>query len=174
MPWQSSNIYFFLKYRFVWCQRCKWNLTDANLIRSRILKRIWCCSCHGQRNFIREWFLCGEHLRRSSTKMAQTIIFKLCPHISNRQLHKTVPAFYLIMSCSFFIAIIRRVLKAYCRWKQSKPESSKNIEKEKIVGMVLLVSWLATYQWKKIENCNSVGAGAPKIIKVVFTDIWRA
>ena len=49
---------------------------------------------------------------------------------------------------------------------------------------VLFVSWLVTYQWKKIiENCNSVGAGAQNIGKVVsfwpnfdpnFTDIWRA
>ena len=56
-------------------------------------------------------FLGGEHLASSSTKTAQTFNFKLCTHISNRLLHKTVPTFYLI-SCSFFIAIIRRVLKA--------------------------------------------------------------
>ena len=47
--------------------------------------------------------------------------------------------------------------------------------------MVLFVSWLATYQWKKIiENSKSVGAGAHKVEKVVsfwpnfdpnFTDI---
>ena len=52
------------------------------------------------------------------------------------------------------------------------------------MGTDLFVSWLATYQLKKIiENCNSVGAGAPKVGKVVsfwsnfdpnFTDIWRA
>ena len=35
--------------------------------------------------------------------------------------------------------------------------------------MVLLVSWLATYQWKKIiENCNSLGEGAHKVGKVVI------
>ena len=33
----------------------------------------------------------------------------------------------------------------------------------------MFVSWLATYQWKKIiENCNSVGAGAQNIGKIVF------
>ena len=88
------------------------NLTDGNLIRKRILKRIWCCNFHGLRNFAKEWFLGGEHLTGSSTKTAQTINFKLCTHISNRMLHKTVPAFYLTMSCSFFIAIIQQVLKA--------------------------------------------------------------
>ena len=36
--------------------------------------------------------------------------------------------------------------------------------------MVLFISWLATYQSKKIiENCNSVGAGAWKVEKVVHS-----
>ena len=40
---------------------------------------------------------------------------------------------------------------------------------EKIAGMVLPVSWWATYQWKKIiVNFNSVGAGASKVGKIVF------
>ena len=48
--------------------------------------------------------------------------------------------------------------------------------------MILFVSWLAKYQWKKnIENCNSVGAGAQNIGKEFsfwpnfdpnFTNIW--
>ena len=122
-------------------------------------------------------------MRSSSTKTAQMINFKLCTHISNRLLHKIVPVFYLLMSCSFFIAIIRRVLKAYFPWKQSKADYSKNIQKEKIAGTVLFVPWLVTCQWKKIiENCNSVGGGAHKVGKVIsfwlnfdpnFTDIWR-
>ena len=45
----------------------------------------------------------------------------------------------------------------------------KIFEKKKIAGTVLFVSWLATYQWKKIiENCNSVGVGAHKVGKIVF------
>ena len=40
---------------------------------------------------------------------------------------------------------------------------------EKIEGMVLAVSWWATYQWKKIiVNCNSLGTGASKVGKIVF------
>ena len=40
--------------------------------------------------------------------------------------------------------------------------------KKKIAGTVLFISWLATCHWKKIiENCNSVGAGAQNIGKVV-------
>ena len=49
--------------------------------------------------------------------------------------------------------------------------------------MVLFVSWLAKYQWKKIiENYNSVGAGAHNVGKVFslwpnfdrnFPDIWK-
>ena len=56
-------------------------------------------------------------------------------------------------------------------------------EKKKIAGTVLFASWLATYQWKKIiENCNSVGAGAHKVGKVIsfwpnfdpnFPNIWK-
>ena len=60
-----------------------------------------------------EWFLGDEHLTSSSTKTAQTIKFKLCTRISNKRLHKTVGLFLPIMSYSFFIAIIRQVLKAY-------------------------------------------------------------
>ena len=80
-------------------------------------------------------------------------------------------------------AIIRRALRAYFALKQLKVDYSKNIRKKKIAGTVLFVSWLATYQWKKIiENCNSVGAGAHKVGKVVsfwpnfdpnFPDIWK-
>ena len=115
---------------------------------------------------------------------AQTINFKLCTHISNRLLHKTMPTFHLIISCSFFIAIIRRVLKAYFPWKQSKADSSKNIQKEKNCGLgfvCLLVGYMSVKK-KNIENCNSVAAGAHKVGKVVsfwpnfdpnFTDIWR-
>ena len=41
----------------------------------------------------------------------------------------------------------------------------------KIAGNVLLVSWLAKYQWKRfIELYNSAGAGAHKIEKVV--SLW--
>ena len=71
----------------------KRNLTDGNLIRKSILKRIWYCSFHGYRNFARECFLGGEHLTSSSTKTAQTINFKLCTHISNRLLQKTIKVF---------------------------------------------------------------------------------
>ena len=60
-----------------------------------------------------EMFLGGEHLTSSRTKTAESINFKLCTHISNRLLHKIVPAFFIIMSYSFFIAITQRALKAY-------------------------------------------------------------
>ena len=40
----------------------------------------------------------------------------------------------------------------------------KIFEKKKIADTLLLFSWLATYQWKKIiEKFNSVGAGAHKL-----------
>ena len=42
----------------------------------------------------------------------------------------------------------------------------KIVEKKEIAGAVLFISWLASYQGKKIENCNSVGAGAQKVGKV--------
>ena len=45
----------------------------------------------------------------------------------------------------------------------------KIFKRGKIAGTVLFVSWLTTYQWKKIiENCNSVGVGAHKVGKIVF------
>ena len=93
-----------------------------------------------------EWFLAGEHLTSSSTKTAQTINFKLCVHISSRLLHKTVPMFFLIMSCSFFIAIIRRILKAYFPENSEKLIIQKIFERKKIADTVLFFSWLAMYQ----------------------------
>ena len=54
-------------------------------------------------------------------------------------------------------------MKAYFAWKQLKVDYLKKFEKKKIAGTVLFVSWLATYQWKKIiDNFNSVGTGDHK------------
>ena len=51
--------------------------------------------------------------------------------------------------------------------KTVKSRLFKKYLKKKIASKFSF-SWLATYQWKKIiENCNSVGAGAPKVEKVV-------
>ena len=55
-----------------------------------------------------------------------TINFKLCRHDSERLLHKTAP-FFLIMRYTFFIAIIRRALKAYFAQKQLKVHYAENI-----------------------------------------------
>ena len=45
----------------------------------------------------------------------------------------------------------------------------KYLKKKKIMNTYLFVTWLATYHWKNnIENCNSVGAGAHKLEKIVF------
>ena len=88
------------------------------------------------------------------------------------------------MSYSFFVAIIRRALKAYFARKQLKVDS-KNIWKEENRGhrfVCLLVGYISLKK-KNIENCNSVGTGAQNVRKVVsfwpnfdpnFTDIWRA
>ena len=116
------------------------------------LKRIWCCNFHGYRNFAREKFLSGEHLTSSSTKTAERINFKLCTHISNRLLHKTVPAFFLIMSYSFFIAITRRALKAYFAWKQLKVDYSKNIWKEENRGRSFVYPLIGYMSVKKKNN----------------------
>ena len=110
------------------------------------LQRTWCCSFHDQRNFARERVLGGKHLTSSSMKRAWTFDFKLYKHISKRLLHKTVLAFFLIMSYSVFIAIIRRALRAYFAWKQLKVDYSKNIWKEENRGhgfVCLLVGWIS-------------------------------
>ena len=81
-------------------------------------------------------------------------------------MHKTVPAFFLIMCYWFFIAIIRQALRAYFSWKQLKVDYSKNIWKEENRGHSF-ASWLAKYKLKKnIENYNPVGAGAHYIYKL--------
>ena len=148
------------------------------------LKIIYCCNFHVQRNLVREKFLDGEHLTSSSTKTAERINLKFCTHISNRLLHITVSAFFLIMSYTFFIEITRRALKAYFKWKHVKVDHSQHIWKEENCGyrfVCLLVGYISVK--KIIEICNSVGAGAQSIVKVVvfwpifdpnFTDICRA
>ena len=63
------------------------------------------------------------------------------------------------MSHSFFIAIVQWVDSVFCM----KTVKSRLF---KIMGTVLFVSLLATYQWQKIiENFNSVGAGAHRLGK---------
>ena len=72
----------------------------------------------------------------------------------------------------------------YFPWKQLKVDYSKNISKEKNHGhgfVCLLVGYISVKK-KIIEKCNSVGAGAQKLEKVVsfwsnfdpnFIDICR-
>ena len=75
-------------------------------------------------------------------------------------------------------------MKVYFSWKQSKVDYSKNIweEENRGHGFVFVVVGYISVK-KIIENCNSVGAGAQNIGKLVsfwpnsdlnFTDIWRA
>ena len=127
-------------------------------------------------------FLDGEHVTSYSTKTTQRINFKLCTHISNRLLHKTAPAFFLIMSYSFFIAITQRALKAYFAWKQWKVDYSKNIWKEENRGhslVCLLVGYISVKKiyWKKFI----IDSGGVVLLASFwpnfnpnFTDIWRA
>ena len=78
-----------------------------------------------------------------------------------------MPAFFLIMSHSFFIAIIQRVLKAYFAWKQLKVDYSKNIWKEGNYGHGFVYLLLGYISVKKIiENCYSVAVGAHEVGKV--------
>ena len=72
-------------------------------------------------------------------------------------------------------------MRAYFAWKQLKVDYSKNIWKEENRGHGFVS--LFKYQSKKIiEHCNSIGAGAQKVGKVVsfwpnfdpnFLDIWK-
>ena len=86
-----------------------------------------------------------------------------------------MPAFFLIMSHSFFIALIRRVLKAYFVWKHLKVDYSKYIWKEQNRGhgfVCLLVGYISAK--KIIENFNSVGARAHKVGKssLFLAQLW--
>ena len=84
-------------------------------------------------------------------------------------LDKNMPAFFPTLSHSFFIAIIRQILKAHFAWKQLKVDYSKIVEKRKIAGLLLFVPWPGTYQRKWIiKNCNSVGAWDHKVGKTGF------
>ena len=59
-------------------------------------------------------------------------------------------------------------MKLYLAWIFEKIFEKK---KKNIPATVLFAPWLATYQWKNlIQNCNSVGAGAHKVEKVVSFD----
>ena len=78
---------------------------------------------------------------------------------------KPWPQFFLIMSYSFFIAIIWRALKAYFTWKQLKVDDSKNIWKEEDRGhdfVCFLVShisvkknyWKLHFCWCRTSKCR--------------------
>ena len=73
------------------------------------------------------------------------------------------------MSYSFFIAITPQALEAYFAWKHLKVDYSKNIWKEKNCrhGFVCLLVGYMSVKKKNVENCNSVGAGADNVRKVV-------
>ena len=138
---------FSFENRFVWHQRFLKEIWQMIIWSENVFKRNLMLQFSGERNFARETFLGGQHMLSSSTKTPKRINFKLCTHISKRLLHKTVPAFFLIMSHLFFIAIIQGVLKAYFAWKQLKVDYSKHTWKKEDHGMVFS---LATYQWQKI------------------------
>ena len=88
---------FLLENRFVWRQRFPREIWQMIIWSGNLtLQFSWL------EDFARETFVGGEHITSSSTKTAETINFKFCTHISNKLLHKTVPAFILIMSHSFF------------------------------------------------------------------------
>ena len=162
----------------------KRNLTDGNLIRKIcFLKRIWCCSFHGEGISVKNGFwvvntwqaTVRKRLKRS-INYTHTFPAECC--------RKPCPRFFLTMSYPFFIAKSRRVLKAYFAWKQLRIDYSKNIWKEKNHGhgfVCLLVGYMSVKK-KIIEKCNSVVAGAQKLEKVVsywpnfdpdFIDICR-
>ena len=73
----------------------KRNLTDGNLIRK--CQREFDVAVFMVRGISlgNGFWVVGGHLTSSSTKTAQTINLKHCTHISNRLLHKTMPAFFL-------------------------------------------------------------------------------
>ena len=125
----------------------KRNLANDNLIRKRVFKE----NLMLQFSWFEEFrFLGGEHLTGSSKKTAQTINFKLCTRISNRLLHKTVTRFFLIMSYSFFIALIRRVLKAYFAWKQLFKKYLKG--KKSRACFCLSLGWLHISEKKLLKT----------------------
>ena len=73
-------------------------------------------------------------------------------------LHKTVPAFFLIMDYSLFIALTPRVWKTHFAWKQLKVDYSKNIWKEGNHGHVfvcLLVGYMSVKKnYWKLQFCG--------------------
>ena len=96
------------------------------------------------------------------------IKLKLCTHSSNRLLHKSVATIFLIMSYSAFAAILWLILKSHFQQKLSKTYYPKNIWKEEKCILGFFGSWLYAFQWgKTIENHKCVGAGAPKVEKLV-------
>ena len=81
------------------------------------LKGIWCCNFHGKSNFAEKgfwvvntsWAPVPKRLEKLALNFTHTFLrrcwVKICPVFSTK-------------SHSFFISIIRRVLKEYFAWKQ--------------------------------------------------------
>ena len=89
-----------------------------------------------------------KRLEGSTIKFAHTFLTDCCSRL---------PAFFLIMSYSLFIAITRRALKAYFAWKQFKVDFSKNIRKEENHGhgfVCLLVGYISVRKnYWKLQFC---------------------
>ena len=82
--------------------------------------------------------------------------FKLCTHISNRLLHKIVPAFFLTMTNSFFIKINQTSFESVFCMKTGKTGLiKKHLKRRKShARSCLSLGWLYNRE-KIIENCKS-------------------
>ena len=90
---------------------------------------------------------------------------------------------FLLMSSSFFIAIIQRALKAYFAWKQLKVDYLKDIWKTNSQAWFsFYLGWLNISDKKLLNTNNSVSAPAHKLWKLAslwpnfdpyILDIWK-
>ena len=128
-------------------------------------------------------FLGGGHMTTSSTETAETINFKLCTHISKRLLHKTMPVFPNKELLIFYCHNSASFESIFCLKTAKSRLFNKSLKKRKSrARFCLSLGQLHVREKKTMENCNSVGAGAHKIRKVVslwpnfepnFLDIWN-
>ena len=142
----------YLLFRCLTSKISKTNLTDDNLIRKCVWREfdvaffmVRGISLGKRFSVVSTWRApVRKRLKPSTLNFEHTFLTDCCT--------KPCP-FFLIMSHSFFIAIILRVLRAHFAWKQLKVDYSKNVWKEQNRGqsfVCLLVGYISVKKdyWK--------------------------
>ena len=169
-----------LEYWFIWRQRFQRNLTDGNFIRKCLWGKFVVATFMfrgislGKSFWVMKTWRAPvrKRLKGSTLNFAHTFLIVCCTKPCLLFFYNELFIFYCNNSTCFeslfYMKTVKsRLFKKYLERRKSRPR------------FCLSLGWLYISEKKITENCNSVGAGAQNIGKVVrfdpnFTIIWTA